>query len=258
MSWLRKAERLAALCLHLLLGLCIAGFGLRGQPAAHSRREAAVRWWHRRLCRILAVRLTVTGRIPQVPVLLVANHVSWLDIPVLASILPCAFVAKTEVRGWPLLGWLAARAGALFVERGNGESAARTLQGMTTRLRAGANIVLFPEGTTTDGASVRRFRPRLFAAGVRADAYIQPVAITYSTGAAPHPRVPFIGDDAFVPHLLRLIGGGRIEARVTLLLPYAARGCSERALAGRAETEIRAAVGLRVPATAPLPRVVGG
>jgi 1-acyl-sn-glycerol-3-phosphate acyltransferase len=243
MPWLRKARRLAALWPHLLLGACLAAALLRHSPPdAQGRRAAVVSWWNRRLCRILAVRLTVQGCLPQAPVFIVANHVSWLDIPVLASILPCTFVAKTEVRGWPLVGWLAARAGALFVERGNGESAARTLHGMIAHLRAGTSVALFPEGTTTNGASVRRFRPRLLAAAVRADVPIQPIAVIYGSGESPHPLVPFIGDDAFVPHLLRLIGSERIEAQVSLLPAYAARGCSERALADRAEAEIRAAI----------------
>lgn len=154
-------------------------------------------------------------------VLFVANHVSWADIPVLAHLLDAGFVAKQEVRGWPLIGPLAQRYGCLFVARDRRGGAARQADGMRAHLDGGRRLVLFPEGTTGPGDGVLPFRSSLFAA---ADALpgcvVQPVTLVWRArdggllDAAGLRRIAWLDDDALLPHALALAAGGGALAEV--------------------------------------------
>jgi 1-acyl-sn-glycerol-3-phosphate acyltransferase len=166
---------------------------------------ATSRWWHRRLARILGIRVTVVGAPPQRPVVFAATHLSWADIPVLGSAADCAFLSKDEVRDWPVVGWLSARAGTLFIRRGDRRSATETIDTLTAALAAGRQVMLFPEGTTTRG-EVRRFKGRLLQAAVTAGVPVQPVALSYpAPEGGTHPLVPFVDDMGFMAHLLELM-----------------------------------------------------
>jgi 1-acyl-sn-glycerol-3-phosphate acyltransferase len=262
MRWLRKAVRLGRLGGHLVLGAVLAALLLAGRGSARSpRRARLIRWWHRGACRALGVEVVVRGTPAPGPVLLACNHVSWLDILVLGAVVQTRFVAKAEVRGWPLLGWLAARAGTLFLKRGDrGAAEAATLE-MVWALRRGASVALFPEGTTSDGRGVRRFRARLFDAAVLAGAPVQPVALRFRDGDRLCPRAPFVGDDDFVPHLVRLAGHGALRAELTFLEPVKGHSGQRERLAQQCEARVRAALegppAARLPGgrlTAPRPR----
>lgn len=148
---------------HLLTGalITLAVATLRALGRAPRWQPEIVRWWHQRLCRILGLRVTVRGDI-RAPALLVANHVSWLDIPVLGAQGRVGFLSKAEVRRWPIIGWMAAVAGTLFIERGANRFA-EAIAAVRARIAAGSAVVVFAEGTTSAGAGVRRFLPRLFA-----------------------------------------------------------------------------------------------
>ena len=173
--------------------------GLRAEPWC----VAIIRGWNRGVCRILKLRLSVTGRPDPAAGLTVANHISWLDIIALGAIKPLVFVAKEEVAHWPVMGALARGIGTLFIRRGDPEQAAVTLEAMTWQLRRGVNLMLFPEGTTTRGDQVLRFHGKLLLPAQLAGANVQAVAMRYSGPAAE--VAPFIGDDAFLPHLLRVL-----------------------------------------------------
>jgi 1-acyl-sn-glycerol-3-phosphate acyltransferase len=205
----------------------------------HERTERTrwVRWWMRRLLRGLGVQVHEHGLPHGAPTLLVANHVSWLDIPCLLARADGVFVAKAEVADWPLIGRLATGVGTLFLERGCG--AAATVAQMSAVLAAGENVAIFPEGTSTDGRAVRAFHARLFQAALTAAAPVQAVAIRYPhpPGGA-HPTVPFIGDDSFVPHLWRLLGEELIDVELAFLPPMPATGCGRRMLAERSRKQI--------------------
>lgn len=174
-------------------------FGMSAEPICVS----IIRGWNRRVCRILKLRLTVTGRPDPAAGLTVANHISWLDIIALGSLKPLVFVAKEEVAHWPVMGALAQGIGTLFIRRGDPEQAAVTLENMTWQLRRGTNLMLFPEGTTTRGNQVLRFHGKLLLPAQLAGANVQAVALRYRGPAAE--VAPFIGDDAFLPHLLRVL-----------------------------------------------------
>jgi 1-acyl-sn-glycerol-3-phosphate acyltransferase len=243
MRWPRSALRLGRLAGHLALGALLAVV-LLGERRRERRPRLAglIRWWHREACRILAVQVVTHGHPAPGPVLFVCNHISWLDIPVLGSVVPARFLSKAEVRRWPFLGWLAARAGTLFLKRADRGAAEAAALEMVWTLRRGESVVLFPEGTTTDGTGVRRFRARLFEAAVLAGTPVQPVALRFLAEGQTDADVPFLGEDTFLPHLLRLSRRARIRAEVSFLPPLPAREAPPDTLAGRCEALVRAVV----------------
>lgn len=167
----RRVLRLARLAAHLAWGLLQALLvvpvigRLPARTGGPLRLYLAQRWLARLLA-VLKVRVTVTGEVSPRPVLMVANHVSWLDVAVLGATLPATFVAKAEVGRWPLLGWLAHRGGTLFLSRGVRASSRALADAMTFRLRRGESVALFPEATTTCGERVGHFHARLYQAAL--------------------------------------------------------------------------------------------
>lgn len=218
---------------HITLGLLLCALWLapaaRLHPTTDHRRTQIVRWWMRRLVSILAVRVVIHGAPSPGPLLFVANHISWLDIPCLLSTVDALFVAKREVARWPIIGRLATCAGTIFLERGLGADTATA--DMTTALVRGQSVVIFPEGTSTDGTGVRPFHARLYQAAISATVPVQAVAIRYPHAADSQARVPFVGDDAFVPHLWRLLGEPCIDAEIRFLPLRPSHGAERRALA---------------------------
>jgi 1-acyl-sn-glycerol-3-phosphate acyltransferase len=227
---LRSIWRALRIIEHLLTGMTIAVVIVAGRW--WGRRidwlPDVVCWWHARLCRALGVRVQVQGELAP-SALLVANHVSWLDIPVLGSRARIGFLSKSEVRDWPLIGWLAEIAGTLFISRGANQTSILIPQ-IGEHVRAGGQVVVFPEGTTTDGSRLQRFHPRLFGAGQLDGVLVQPVALRYGSNAAPDPVAPFVGDDALVPHLLRLFHHPGLKVQVHFLRPLDGSGLSRRHL----------------------------
>lgn len=182
------------------------------------------------------------GTPPPRPALVVANHVSWLDIPVLGALFPVSFVSKIEIRHWPLIGMLAARSGTVFIQRGGKNAANQAAEQIAFRLRRGDHIAVFPEATTSDGHDVRRFHPRLFGAAVHAEALLQPIAIRYPHARGVHPAAPFIDNDALFNHGVRVLGEKQIDVEVTVCQPLASSGVDRRKLANQAHETIRGIV----------------
>jgi 1-acyl-sn-glycerol-3-phosphate acyltransferase len=187
----------------------------RRNPAEVRRRVS--RHWARGCCRILGARVNLSGSLPAAPALVVSNHLSYLDILVLMSIAPCRFVAKREVGGWPLIGFLARRAGTLFVVRGEGKEAGTVLEGMGRALEEGDVVVFFPEGTTSSGERVLPFKSGLLARAARDGLPVWPIALSH----AAHDRrldaglvLCWSGQQSLVTHLWRVAGLPGFEARV--------------------------------------------
>lgn len=214
MSVNRETRLLRALLLvvHLIYGVGLVVYVTCG-GARRVPRERLTQSWNWRLLEIFGVRLQMEGAPLRGAHVTVANHVSWLDIPVLAALEPTRFISKSEVRHWPIAGWFAVAAGTFFIRRGKG-GAAPLLERLAPHLRAGGSVVLFPEGTTTDGTEVRPFHARLFQAAIDAQCPVQPVTLQY--GLAPHGTnvAPFIGDDSLGAHILRLLRMPALEVRV--------------------------------------------
>lgn len=221
MAWApacRRAWRLPLLLPHVLAGLLAASL----MPAPQPGRPVPllpVMLWSRILCRLLGVRLVVHGAPHRGTVLMVANHISWLDVFCIASVCPARFLAKQEVAGWPVLGWLSRRAGTEFIHRGDSNGAGEAAERMIWRLRQGERMVIFPEATSTSGATVKRFHPRLFQAAIHARCPVQAIALRYPHPQGVNPAVPFVGDDGFLPHLWRLLGESTIVAELHFFDP---------------------------------------
>ena len=203
------------------VGVAFPLFGLLPARIEARARDWVQTAWYASLLRVLRVRVAAHGRSAQEAGLCVANHLSWLDIVVLGAHRPLIFVAKSEVGEWPLVGFMARRIGTLLVRRGDIGSSRAVAERMTRLLRERRSVALFPEGTSTDGAQVLRFHPRLFGPAVRAGTPVQAIAIAYRGQHAMH-RVPFVGDDEFLPHLWRVLELPQIEAELSFCPPVAA------------------------------------
>ena len=199
--------------------------------------------------RILNVRVHCQGTPHGTPVLLVANHVSWLDVYAINCLLRARFIAKCEVRNWPLIGTMVAAVGTLFIRRGCPRDARRLKDQVAAALRRRERVVVFPEGTTTDGTSLRHFYPALFQAAVDVGAIVQPVAIRYRDAAhRPTTSAAFIDDMTFTESLGRIAAESELHADLVFGPLWSATGRTRRELA-RASHEWVAAT-LDVPASA--------
>lgn len=182
---------------------------------------------HRLFLRLFDIRVSVRGTPPRrgVPTLVLANHVSWIDIPVMAGALPLSFVAKREIAAWPVFGDLARRQGCIFLDRTRKTATAEVNARVAERLAGGEAIVLFPEGTTGDGNRVLPFRSSLVGAArtALADApggriLLQPLAVAYvrrnglPVTRREMPALAWYGDMELVPHLLGFVRGGPLDA----------------------------------------------
>lgn len=246
--WLRYGVRVPLLVWHLVVHLpltllLVTPLGERVRLGDEHLRHRAVRWWSHGLMRIFGFSVVRHGQPHAGPALLVANHLSWLDIELIHSQRAVEFVAKAEIARWPLVGWLARRAGTIYHRRGSTESLASVAQMMIERLQAGAQVGVFPEGGTTDGSRVRVFHARIFQTAVEADVPVQPVALRYLRKGQPNPAVPFLDGESFFVNFVRLLGEPSMVAEVHFLEPLAPAGDGRRRLAEGARKRIQAALG---------------
>ena len=216
--------RLIALGAVLLAGLLVVPL-LRG---------VGVRWLARTMLAVLGIRLVRRGPTPRPGSLLVANHVSWLDILVLMAGAPMRPVAKGEVGAWPGVGIFAGLSGAIFIDRSRPKSLPTTIAEVTESLRSGRTVAAFPEGTTFCGVDQGRFRPALFQAAVDAGAPVVPAAIRYDSTAA-----AFIGEDTLVDSVRRVAALRSLTVTlVTAPVLRPAPGADRRMLARAAQSSM--------------------
>jgi len=182
---------------------------------ARDHRDALKKQWICWFSSILKLEITKEGILPLHSSLVVSNHVSWVDIIVIGQYLPAYFVAKSDILSWPLLGFLSRQAGAIFIRRGDKKHIMETAEKMVWLLRQNRNLIAFPEGTTTVGDDVLSFHASLFQPALLTKTAIQPVAIQYLGDAKS--LAPFVGDDAFVPHLIKMLELEKIEVRLSFL-----------------------------------------
>jgi 1-acyl-sn-glycerol-3-phosphate acyltransferase len=247
MALFRRFYRFLLLILHLFHGIALAI--LYAQPDKEGRiperfRAIAFRW-HQRTLKILKVDLQYYGTAPETTVLAVSNHISWLDIIVIAQALPVDFLSKSEVRSWPLYGWLAARGGTLFIKRGTQNAADLAIEQMRDNLQHGDNVLIFPEGTTTDGNGLRKFHARLFAAAQQARVPIQPLALRYpGPDGRTHPAVPFIDHEPLHLSLWSILGQKNIKAELHFCSLIPVNGEERKELAQQAHDCIQETLGV--------------
>ncbi len=245
-SSLRTLLRSARLLVHIVSGVLVSS-AVNLDFSGRLRPESIARWWSMRLLRILNIELVVHGKRASGATVTAANHVSWLDIPVISTGDQCQFIAKSEIRHWPVAGSLAKAAGTFYLRRGKG-GAKPLVEALVPHLTAGGSVVLFPEGTTTDGRAVLSFHPRLFSAAIDANAQIQPLTLRYGPGRHGRLVAPFIGDDDLVRHILRLLREPALRVDMIYGTPFSVEGLDRAAIALRAEQAVRQTLGSATPA----------
>lgn len=203
--------------------------------------------YHRVVCRILGIRIEVVGSVPeQGPLLVVSNHVSWLDIVVLSAVAPVSFVAKKEVARWPFFGALARLQRTVFVDRDRRHATGSSRDEMQERLKSGDVLVLFAEGTSSDGRRVLPFKSSFFGAAEHPGVLVQPVSLAYRghrnlpMNRRLLPSYAWYGDMDLAPHVLGAASSGPIEVTVVCHPQLALSGeVNRKALARHAEELVR-------------------
>ena len=237
--------RLARALFHLIVGLwtCAIIFPLTDAAGRGSR----IRRWSIQLLAICGVRVETkhaAGAQLAPRALIVANHVSWLDIFVINSLHPCRFVAKSDIRDWPLLGWLSDRSGTIFIARGRVRDVRRIFEGLVASIRAGEHVAFFPEGTTAAQGTVLPFHANLFEAAIDAHVPVQPYALRYlDQNGNLHHAVDFIGDMTFAQSIIAILKGPPVIAQLIVLPVIGTDGAHRRELAATARNAIALALG---------------
>ena len=222
MRWIRIAYKLPAV---LLTTVFFASIPALARLLAPGRRRAVARvgavscrFWGKTLCAILRIRCDVLGPVPSDGVFLVAsNHVSYVDILVLASLYPSLFLAKREIASWPLFGWIARGAGTIFVDRDQAKDVVRAGRELSDRLELGLPLTIFPEGRSSPGVEILPFQPSLLEPAARAGVPCWAASISYETPGSPLPpsrTICWYDSENLLTHFSRLIGLKRVVANV--------------------------------------------
>lgn len=200
---------------------CVAGalsdFGIQAAAGRLSsrRRAAILQKWSARLLSGMKVQITVDGE-PPATGLIVSNHLSYLDILVFSTVAQCAFVSKREVRSWPGVGWIASLSGTIYIDRSRKSDTHAIQPKIQAALANGVRLVVFPEGTSTDGSHVLHFHSSLFQPALDCEASVTAACLNYSiTDGDASVEACYWGDMRLVPHLLNLLTKQSIQARVT-------------------------------------------
>ncbi|WP_369174282.1 lysophospholipid acyltransferase family protein [Streptomyces sp. R28] len=239
-----RAIPLAVLRIAAVLLLLIVGIALT--PLSGRIPAEVIRRWCRWIVRAAGVRVRIDGgAAPDGGLLLVANHVSWLDIPLLAAVRPARMLAKSEIRQWPVAGWLTARSGALFIDRDRIRVLPETVGRIAEALRAGEAVAVFPEGSTWCGRAQGHFRRAAFQAALDAGVTVQPVRLHYRTAqGASGTAAAFVGEDSLLTSVWRVVRARELVAEAEVREPMAPGSRPDRRSLARA-AEVSALLGPR-------------
>lgn len=234
--------RLLRVGLHLLYGALQAALLFRLADAA--RRQRLTRRWSRQLLALLGIRVDAGAGLARIDRgLLVANHISFIDVFVINALLPAAFVAKSEVAAWPLIGWLSRHTGTVFIERGSRRAAHRTHRHMLEALRDGRRLAIFPEGTTTVGDRLLPFHAALLQSAIDAAVPVHALALGYHCADGARSEAPaYIDDISLLECLVSVLSTDGLVARVTLAASFVPPLADRRHLAHRAHQAVAAAL----------------
>ncbi len=223
----------------LPITLAIIRYGKNRRDRDGRRLDhAAMAWWAAGTVRLCGLRSRTVGAPLPHPVLLVANHVSWLDIMVIHSQVGAGFVAKAEIARWPLVGYMAKAGESVFHRRGSGSSQQAVVEALTERLQVGGSVAIFPEGRTGPGVPVLPFHGRLLAAAVASGTPIQPVAIRYERAGRYHRTIAFRPGEPFLVNFLRILGGPPATVEIHFLAPIEPEGVGRRDIAQQARAAV--------------------
>lgn len=250
-----KVRAVSALVVVVLLTLLAAPLQWFCVRTGLCRGRRLLRFWHRTVAALLGLRIRVVGGLASGrPLMLASNHVSWIDITVLAAVADVSFIAKSEMAKWPIFGWFSKMQRSVYVERDRRRKSGEQAGEIAARLAEGDVMVLFPEGTTGDGTLLLPFKSTLFGAASMMlsashhdEMWIQPVAIAYTRvqglpmGRQHRHLAAWIGDEDLVPHLMTVLREGAIDVEVHFGEPVPFTTASSRkAVARQVEVEVRA------------------
>jgi 1-acyl-sn-glycerol-3-phosphate acyltransferase len=244
---LRVLIGLIPVLLHLAVGavIILVSFGF----LSVATRERLIRWWARIIVRLFGLEVHISGHtaLRDTGHMLVLNHISWSDIYVIDVYRATRFVAKAEIRRWPLIGWLCTRTGTVFIERGRRQAVHGAIEAVAGALRSGACIGVFPEGTTTDGRELLPFHANLLQAAIDAGVSIVPATLRYRDA---HGRVAieaaYVGEMSLWDSAVSLLLAPKLRVELTLLEPIPTAGMTRRGLTSLAEASIAKALGLPI------------
>lgn len=235
---------LARLGVHLFVGLWKTA--VLFPWLTEQERERRIQRWSRQLVQICGVSMsldTAQQDHPVSPALIICNHISWLDIFVINTIHPCRFVAKSDIRSWPLIGWLCDKTGTIFIARGKQRDVRRIYAGLVKSIHDGERVAFFPEGTTAPQGTVLPFHANLFEAAIEAQVPVQPYALRYvDADGQLHDATDFIGEMSFVESVIAIVKSGGIKAELIRLPALPTQGAHRRELAAKAREMIASAL----------------
>jgi len=247
MSGIRKFYRTILLGLLLVIGITLTAVFLRNTRHTSGIANAVVSAWLGTVSRSLGVRIKTYGRALPEKTLFVSNHISWLDILILGNLIPAHFLSKREVKSIPVIGWLATRAGTLYIKRGCKDSASDASSEITSALNQQHNSIIFAEGTTTDG-HIKKFHSRMMQSAIDANAMVQPVAIFYPTRNPKtnkieiNPATLFLGNTTIGESFGLTARAPNIDVEVHFLEPISSKGKTRDEIAQHAFEEVVAAI----------------
>ncbi len=245
MIGIRAAFRLARTVLHLLWGVATAATVFAWLPE-RTRLFLKARW-SQQLLEVLGVRIVADG-VPPAHGLMVANHISWLDIYAINAVAPTTFLSKDDVLHWPVIGWLAKRVGTLFLERGSRTAALRAKEHLVTELRVGRLVGVFPEGTTGFGDHVAPFHAALFQSAIDAGVAVMPALIRYTDKQdRPTTATAYVGETSLWECLRSIVTASGVTVRVRFLAAIESTGADRRHLAHRSHQLISHALAEFIP-----------
>jgi 1-acyl-sn-glycerol-3-phosphate acyltransferase len=245
MAFSRRLFRLTRLAVHVIAGLWQAA--IMFPVYSQAKRDEVISDWSAKLLRVLGIKL-ITNRPPPFDhgALLVANHISWLDVFAILAARRVHFVSKHEIRNWPIVGWLAHRTGTLFIQRAKKGDTVRINSEIYALLRDGAWVAVFPEGTSTEGRQLLRFMPSLFQPAVNENLPVVPAALRYQTANGQFTRAAaYIDEMSFAKSLWQIAGEPEIIVRLDFGTPL--KHSNRRLLAEAAHREVAACLGLGSP-----------
>ena len=244
---LTRILRASRLIFHIISGLAQSAiYPHLSQPAQKRMNKN----WSLGLLAILSIRLRLSGTLPDAkdqPIMLVANHVSWLDVYSLNTVCPSRFVAKSEIRSWPLLGWLSRNVGTLFIKRTKITDIVRINKDIGNALTTGDFVAVFPEGTTSDGTTVKHFHGSLLQSAVAVEASLCPVAIRYHDASGEISKAAVYVNVSLFDSLKKILQQPWIEVELIFSDPVNSRGKNRRELARTTQQVITNALSLQMP-----------
>lgn len=235
------AWKLIRLMAHLVIGLLTVSIGFK--LSSELGKKKLTQRWSKKLVRLLGIHLHVVGTPPSLysnNTLIVSNHISWVDIFIINAVCPARFIAKSEIAGWPIMGWLCKKAGTLFIDREKARDTRRINSLISSELAAGGCVAFFPEGTTTEGEDILKFSGALFQPAIMAKSIIQPVAILYADKEGRFTTTTaYVGDTSLKTTLTNMLSSKGTSASTVFLPPQMAEGQDRKTITKSCEESIR-------------------